>query len=195
MPKGETEIASTAGAGSLLVEFATLSYLTGDYRYEQAAAKAVRALHERRSSIGLLGKHIHVKNGKWSEAVSGIGSNSDSYYEYLLKAYLLDFASPSTMHSSPNPDFNATRRHGDMLRMFTDCFAAIKRHVQDGDWFGDVDMHSGKVRRNRVENLHAFWPGMEALLGFTESASALLNALYSVWDSIGFLPEEMDQVK
>jgi len=45
------------------------------------------ALHERRSKLDLVGKHIHVDTGRWAEAVSGIGSNSDSYYEYLLKTY------------------------------------------------------------------------------------------------------------
>ena len=63
-----------------------------------------------------------------------------------------------------------------------------------GPWFGDVDMFSGKMRRNRVENLHAFWPGMEALMGFTDSSSEILNALYSVWSGMTFLPEEFDQV-
>lgn len=174
IPRGETEIASTAGAGSLLMEFAVLSYLTGDAKHELVASKAVRALHNRRSSIGLLGKHIHTKSGLWSETTSGIGSNSDSYYEYLLKAHLL----------SQQPA---------LMNMFSESFAAIKRHVQEGDWFGDVDMFSGKMRRNRIENLHAFWPGMEALLGFTESTANTLNALFAVWREMTFLPEEFDQ--
>ena len=63
VPKGETEIASVAGAGSLLVEFAVLTYLTGDKKYADAAFSAAKALHERRSSIGLAGKHINAKTG------------------------------------------------------------------------------------------------------------------------------------
>ena len=38
---------------------------------------------------GLLGKHINTETGQWSESLSGVGSNADSFYEYLLKAYLL----------------------------------------------------------------------------------------------------------
>lgn len=65
VPIGETEIASTAGAGSLLVEFETLSSLTGDSRYGDAAYTATHALFIRRSSIGLLGKHINTNTGLW----------------------------------------------------------------------------------------------------------------------------------
>lgn len=176
VPKGETEIASTAGAGSLLVEFEALSSLSGERKYGDAAYAATRALYDRRSSIGLLGKHIHTDTGRWFESVSGIGSNSDSFYEYLLKAYLLF-------------------RKKEMYGMFSDAYTSIKRFVQVGDWFSDVDMFNGKLRRNRVENLHAFWPGLEASLGFSHTGARQLNSFYSVWTSLGYLPEEFDNVE
>ena len=47
------------------------------------------ALFDRRSSLGLFGKHVNIRSGRWSESVSGIGSNSDSFYEYLIKMYVL----------------------------------------------------------------------------------------------------------
>ena len=49
-------IAGTAGAGSLILEFGTLSRLTGDPRFEQAAYKAFFALWNRKSDIGLVGE-------------------------------------------------------------------------------------------------------------------------------------------
>ena len=73
VPRGETEIASTAGAGSLIVEFEVLSSLTGKRKFGDAAYGATKALFDRRSSIGLLGKHIHTDTGRWFESVSGIG--------------------------------------------------------------------------------------------------------------------------
>ncbi len=176
VPRGETEIASTAGAGSLVVEFGVLSSLTGKRKFGDAAYGAMKALFDRRSSIGLLGKHIHTDTGRWFESVSGIGSNSDSFYEYLLKAYLLF-------------------RRKELYGMFSDAYASIKKFVQVGDWFSDVDMFNGKLRRNRVENLHAFWPGMEATLGFSGRGARQLNSFYSVWTSLGYLPEEFDNVE
>ena len=38
-----------------------------------------------RSPAGLLTKHVNVSDGRWHEVSSGVGANSDSYYEYLLK--------------------------------------------------------------------------------------------------------------
>jgi len=82
-----------------------------------------------------------------------------------------------------------------MFLMFTDAYSSIKRFVQYGDWFNDVDMFNGKLRRNRVENLHAFWPGMEAVLGFSDAGARQLNTLFAVWADLGFLPEEFDNVQ
>jgi len=71
----------------------------------------VQALFDRRSPIGLLGMHINTKTGRWFESVSGIGNKSDSFYEYLLKSFLL-------------------YRRGKKFRMFTDTFAAIQRFAE-----------------------------------------------------------------
>ena len=174
VPSGETAIASTAGAGSLLMEFEVLSSLVGDVRFGDAAFTAAQALYNRRSYLGLLGKHIHTGTGHWHETASGVGSNADSFYEYLLKGHLL-FHRPG------------------LFVMFADTYEAVKKIVQVGDWFTEVDMFNGKSRRNRVENLQAFWPGMESIIGLCNSAARLLNNFYAVWDDIGFLPEEFDQ--
>lgn len=61
VPHGETTVSSTAGAGSLLLEFEALSRATGDPKYGEAAKTAVEAMMDQRSSIGLLGKHINIK--------------------------------------------------------------------------------------------------------------------------------------
>ena len=53
----------TAGAGSLILEFGTLSRLTGDDRFEKAAFKAFFALWNRKSDIGLVGNTIHTFSG------------------------------------------------------------------------------------------------------------------------------------
>ena len=55
--------AGTAGAGTLILEFATLSRLTGDDRFEKAAYKAFFALWNRRSDIGLVGNTIDSRDG------------------------------------------------------------------------------------------------------------------------------------
>ena len=77
-------VASLAGAGTLSLEFELLSRLTDDPSFGKAAKLATRALWTRRhKELNLLGKHIDTMSGKWVELLSGIGSNSDSFYEYL----------------------------------------------------------------------------------------------------------------
>eukprot|EP01041_Mallomonas_annulata_P007884 gene7884-16140_t len=193
VPPGESEVASTAGAGSLLLEFQTLSIVTGNDRYGSVAFLAMRALFDRRSALGLLGKHIHVQSGRWHESLSGVGSNSDSFYEYLLKAHFL-FRKPA------------------LRRMFSDVFGAVKKHIQVdkslqlplpccadyllmGPWFMDVDMFSGQDRRQRLESLAAFWPGIEANMGMLDSSAELLNTMHLVSADQGFLPEEFDYLQ
>ena len=58
-------------------------------RAHQRARTATRALFARRSSKNLVGGHIDVTTGYWSHVDSGIGTYIDSYYEYLLKSYIL----------------------------------------------------------------------------------------------------------
>jgi len=53
----------TAGAGSFILEFATLSRLTGDPRFEKAAYKAFFGLWNRRSDIGLVGNTVNAWTG------------------------------------------------------------------------------------------------------------------------------------
>ena len=50
----ETPITCTAGVGTFIVEFATISRLTGDQVFEKVALRALKALHSRRSKIGLV---------------------------------------------------------------------------------------------------------------------------------------------
>lgn len=177
VPKKETPIASTAGAGSLSLEFTMLSVLTGNPKYAVAARGAVRALFDRRSPLGLLGKHINTRTGDWTETSSGPGSNSDSFYEYLLKMYML---------------------FGDReaLEMFGTVYPAVLEHNLHGDWYADVSMWTGcrthQGNQLITESLATFWPGMQVGAGHLHSAANSMNAMYRVWREYGFFPEQFD---
>ena len=71
VPEGETKIASTAGAGSLLIEFEVLSRLSGDESFGRAALLSMKSIYKRRSPVGLVGKHINTETGAWHESISG----------------------------------------------------------------------------------------------------------------------------
>eukprot|EP01065_Artemidia_motanka_P016044 TRINITY_DN19771_c0_g1_i1.p1 TRINITY_DN19771_c0_g1~~TRINITY_DN19771_c0_g1_i1.p1 ORF type:complete len:691 (+),score=215.59 TRINITY_DN19771_c0_g1_i1:55-2127(+) len=170
VPPAETRVASVAGAGSLTIEFSVLSALTGEPSFAYAANYAVRRLYELRSPIGLLGKHVHIGSGEWTEVASNIGTNADSYFEYLLKMDLLF------------DDVNS-------WRMFEDLYEHVMTFQTRGDWYAEVHMGSGQAMRHRAEGLYAFWPGMQAMIGDIGPATHTLNALMSVWREKGFFPE------
>ena len=64
----------TAGVGTLLLEFGTLSRLTLDHRFEQAALCALRLLWSKRSPRNLLGNTLDVRSGAWRNPSAGIGA-------------------------------------------------------------------------------------------------------------------------
>ncbi|HET9788490.1 MAG TPA: glycoside hydrolase family 47 protein, partial [Pyrinomonadaceae bacterium] len=78
-----------AETGTLLIEFGTLSKLTGKPIFFEKAKRALVETYKRRSPIGLIGTRFNVETGKWTNTDSHISAEIDSYYEYLLKSWLL----------------------------------------------------------------------------------------------------------
>ena len=175
IPKGETSVASLAGGGTLSIEMELLGRLTGNREYGRAAKLAVRALWMRRSPMGILGKHICTHKGEWTETLSGIGSNSDSFYEYLIKHHIL-FPEDS-----------------DFWLQLVSAYGGVHNESRIGEWYGDVDMSRGRLGhgapRKVLEALMAFYPGMQVLLGEIAPAARTLNSFFLVREFLGFLPE------
>lgn len=166
----ESRVASTAGAGSLLLEFGTLSVLTRIPKYYRAAYKAMHALFEHASDIGLVGNHVNIDSGMWVATDSGVGGSIDSYYEYMLKGYIA---------------FGDTR----LLHMYKKCYSAIQRYVRRGVWYLDADMYSGQTRSLYQSSLSAFFPGLQTLTGTYDDAASTTRAHFGVWKRFGALPE------
>ena len=61
----------------------------GNPIFEDYALQAIHALMERRSALDLFGSAINMLTMEWMDFNGGIGASSDSFYEYLLKAYIL----------------------------------------------------------------------------------------------------------
>jgi hypothetical protein len=67
-----------ADAGTFILEFGTLSRLTGDSRFEEYARDALFKMWDEKSSLNLLGTAINSLTSRWSNRISGIGASSDS---------------------------------------------------------------------------------------------------------------------
>lgn len=160
----------TAGVGTFLLEFGALSRLTGNMTYAAVADRAVTAIWSYRSKLDLVGAHINIITGQWTQQDAGIGSFVDSWYEYLLKAYIL----------------YGDERH---LHIFRQSYGAAIRHLKRGPWYVEVNMMSGKVTWPHFSSLQAFWPGMQTLYGDVRMAMETQRAFMSIWRAHRVLPE------
>ncbi|XP_028784199.1 alpha-mannosidase I MNS4-like [Neltuma alba] len=168
--KHESKITSTAGGGTLTLEFGVLSRLTNDPIFEQVTKNAVRGLWAQRSRLNLVGAHINVFTGEWTQKDAGIGTSIDSFYEYLLKAYLL---------------------FGDeeYLYIFQEAYAAAMHYLYNDPWYVEVNMDSAAIVWPLFNSLQAFWPGLQVLAGDIDPAIRTHAAFFSVWRRYGFTPE------
>src|SRR6266481_1197561 len=82
-------LSNPAETGTLLLEFGTLSKLTGKPVFYDKAKRALVETCKRRSAIGLVGSGINAETGAWTDPDSHISGGIDSYYEYLWKCWLL----------------------------------------------------------------------------------------------------------
>jgi mannosidase alpha-like ER degradation enhancer 2 len=166
-----------AEIGTLLIEFGTLSKLTGKPVYYDKAKRAVVELYKRRSPIGLVGSEINVETGAWIDPTSHISGGIDSYYEYLLKSWLL---------------FGDR----DCEQMWKTSIAAINKYLAEdvatGFWYGQADMNTGKLTGHHFGALDAFFPGTLALSGDLERARKLEDSAFKMWTTYGIEPEEID---
>ncbi|KAL1509872.1 hypothetical protein ABEB36_004543 [Hypothenemus hampei] len=170
VPKGETPITCTAGIGTFIVEFGTLSRLTGDPLYEEVAMNALYALFNHRSALGLFGNHIDTNTGKWTAQDAGIGSGIDSYFEYLVKGSIL-------------------LQRPELMKMFREALKGIEKYLKKDDWYMWVSMTKGQVTLPVFQSLEAFWPSVLSLIGETNSAMRTLHSYHQVWQQYGFTPE------
>ncbi|KAL3093179.1 hypothetical protein niasHT_022629 [Heterodera trifolii] len=166
----ETPITCTAGIGTFLLEFGTLSRLTGNPIYERVSLRALDALWNSRSSLGLVGNHIDVQTGVFTATDAGIGAGVDSYFEYLAKGALL-FQRPK------------------LMRQFNEFEAAINKHVRRDDWFLWVDKDKATVSMPIFQSLEAFWPGLLTLVGRVEDAVRIMGSYGQILRHLGVPPE------
>lgn len=166
-----------AETGTLLIEFGTLSKLTGNDVYYKKAKRALTETFRRRSAIGLAGESFDARTGKWIGTDSHVGGMIDSYYEYLYKCWKL-FGDE------------------DCKRMWEESIAAVNRYCADTVrgmfWYARVDMNTGRRRHRVFGGLEAFMPGLLALSGDTARAAALQRSCEAMWNRYGVEPEMYD---
>jgi ER degradation enhancer, mannosidase alpha-like 2 len=170
-------VSNPAETGTLIIEFGTLSKLTGKPIFYEKAKRALVETYNLRSKIGLVGEWINVETGTWTNTDSHISGAIDSYYEYLLKCSLL---------------FGDR----DCGRMWNDSIKAINKYLADEYreelWYGHADMNTGARRATTYGALDAFFPAVLALSGDLRRAKELQDSSFLMWYHEGIEPEEFN---
>lgn len=153
----------TACAGTILLEFAALSRLSGEPIFERKAHASMDALWVRldlqilsatwpneivlpifsqklrNRGSDLMGTVLNVHNGDWVRRDSGVGAGIDSYYEYCLKSYVL-------------------LGDGKYLARFNRHYSAVMKYISQGPMLLDVHMHRPHAKsRNFMDALLGMW--------------------------------------
>jgi len=175
--KTRNPLTNPAETGTLLLEFGTLSKLTGNPVFYEKAKRALVETFKRRSPLGLVGSSINVETGIWSDPDSHISGGIDSYYEYLWKCWRL---------------FGDR----DCLDMWNASIPAVQKYLADETrgqlWYGHADMNSGQRTFTIYGALDAFFPALLALSGDIDRARRLQRSSFAMWNLHHIEPEEID---
>lgn len=144
--------------GTLHLEFAYLSDVTGDSVYRERVQAIRGVLKDIEKPKGLYPNYLNPKTGKWGQQHMSLGALGDSFYEYLLKAWV----------QSGHEDEEARE-------MYDDAMQAIIQHMIRTSPGGLTYVSDMKFERleHKMDHLACFAGGLFGLGGTT------LNNQYS----------------
>ncbi|MFZ1279629.1 MAG: glycoside hydrolase family 47 protein, partial [Ignavibacteriaceae bacterium] len=113
----------------------------------------------------------------WTNTDSHISGMRDSYYEYLIKAYVL----------FGDEDFKT---------MYDESIKSINKYLLDsvetGLWYAHADMNTGIKTQTVFGSLDAFMPAMLVLGDDLGTAEKIQESCYKMWNHFGVEPEEIN---
>ncbi|KAK6055829.1 glycosyl hydrolase family 47 [Cooperia oncophora] len=148
--------------GSLQLEFDYLSHVTGNKIYSEKIKRIRDFLTEMDKPNGLYPLYLNPKTGKWGSLDHSIGALGDSFYEYLLKHWLI--TGKTDDHTKKEYDAAVFAMEKKMLY----------KSEASGLWYF-ANLHGSRVV-HKMEHLACFSGGMFALQSANE-----YNASVSVW--------------
>ncbi len=187
MPYSAVNLATGAvsGANSVLVaigtnilEFGTLSRLTGDAKYYNASKRAMQEAFNRRSSLDLLGTTINIETGQWVDNTdNGPNPPTDSFYEYMYGAYGLfgDRDCLSWYHTLNNA----------MTKYLVESYNGLI-------WYKTVDFRTGALLGRGQSELASFYAELVAAGGDLKLGAAYYESWTHVLQQYTVLPEGID---
>jgi len=143
-----SDVAVLSEIGTLQLEFLYLAYHTGKPEYSELPMNAFKALDRIRPENGLYPLAISTKTGNGVGAEYSLGALGDSFYEYMLKLWLI-----------------TDKQANGYKRMYAESAQGIKKHLvrSTPSGFRYVGKSSNGRFEEKMEHLTCFSGGMFAL--------------------------------
>uniref|UniRef100_A0A671NZE7 alpha-1,2-Mannosidase n=1 Tax=Sinocyclocheilus anshuiensis TaxID=1608454 RepID=A0A671NZE7_9TELE len=97
--------------GTLHMEFVHLTYQTGNPAYYQKVMHIRKLLAKMDRPNGLYPNYLNPRTGRWGQHHTSVGGLGDSFYEYLLKAWLMSDKTDSEARKTYDDAIEAIERH------------------------------------------------------------------------------------
>ncbi|XP_066253728.1 mannosyl-oligosaccharide 1,2-alpha-mannosidase IA isoform X1 [Euwallacea similis] len=138
--------------GTLHLEFSYLSDITGKTIYRNKVDKIREILKEIEKPNGLYPNYLNPRSGKWGQHHMSMGALGDSYFEYLLKSWLL-----------------SGKEDNEARQMFDEAMEAVLKHMLHVSPAGLSYFAELKFERveHKMDHLACFSGGMFALASKT----------------------------
>uniref|UniRef100_A0A3B3QW31 alpha-1,2-Mannosidase n=1 Tax=Paramormyrops kingsleyae TaxID=1676925 RepID=A0A3B3QW31_9TELE len=134
--------------GTLHMEFVHLTYLSGNPNFYQKVMHIRKLLAKLDRPNGLYPNYLNPRTGRWGQHHTSVGGLGDSFYEYLLKAWLM-----------------SDRTDKEARKTYDDAIEAIERHLirkSSGGLTFIGEWKNGHLER-KMGHLTCFAGGMFAL--------------------------------
>ena len=134
--------------GTLHLEFIHLSYLSGNPFFAEKVMNIRKVLNNLEKPQGLYPNYLNPNSGQWGQYHVSVGGLGDSFYEYLLKAWLM----------SDKTDLEAKK-------MYFDAIKAIETHLirKSRNGLTYIAEWKGGLLEHKMGHLTCFAGGMFAL--------------------------------
>ncbi|MCL7049661.1 hypothetical protein MKW94_030705 [Papaver nudicaule] len=139
-----------ADSGTEQLEFIALSQRTGDPKYQQKVENVITQLQKTFPADGLLPIYINPHTGTTSYSTITFGAMGDSFYEYLLKAWIQGNKTESVKH------------YRDMWETSMKGLESLIRKTTPSS-FTYICEKTGDSLSDKMDELACFAPGMLAL--------------------------------
>uniref|UniRef100_A0AC35G9H0 Alpha-1,2-Mannosidase n=1 Tax=Panagrolaimus sp. PS1159 TaxID=55785 RepID=A0AC35G9H0_9BILA len=141
--------------GSLHLEFEYLSHITGNPIYSEKVKKIRNVLDKAEKPQGLYSNYMSPTTGQFTGSHISLGALGDSFYEYLIKSYLL-----------------TNKTDSQAIRMHKEASDAIQKHMvftSKGGLRYLAELRSINSPEHKMGHLACFAPGMFGLEAIHET--------------------------